>query len=179
MGPTWGPPGSCRPQMGPMLAPRTLLSGLSIIWLSKFWFLPFLNWEWKSVSLKGKCCHFDEIVIVGCTGSCQKDNFQCRQWWKFCRNDDISISLYTSQESCISILCCDLMLCTSPFYPYSSRLLHWHWDNHAISPWTVTHHQRIWVHIDGLEQKCSISSALAMEIRQSCTKPSIYHVNPL
>ena len=30
MGPTWGPPGSYRPQMGPMLAPRTLLSGL--IW---------------------------------------------------------------------------------------------------------------------------------------------------
>ena len=28
MGPTWGPPGSCRPQMGPMLAPWTLLPGL-------------------------------------------------------------------------------------------------------------------------------------------------------
>ena len=27
MGPTWGPPGSCRPQMGPLLAPWTLLSG--------------------------------------------------------------------------------------------------------------------------------------------------------
>ena len=27
MGPTWGPPGSCRPQMGPMLATWTLLSG--------------------------------------------------------------------------------------------------------------------------------------------------------
>ena len=27
MGPTWGPSGSCRPQMGPMLAPCTLLSG--------------------------------------------------------------------------------------------------------------------------------------------------------
>ena len=27
MGLTWGPPGSCRPQMGPMLAPWTLLSG--------------------------------------------------------------------------------------------------------------------------------------------------------
>ena len=26
MGPTWGPPGSCRPHMGPMLAPWTLLS---------------------------------------------------------------------------------------------------------------------------------------------------------
>ena len=29
MGPTWSPPGSCRPQMGPMLAPWTLLSGSS------------------------------------------------------------------------------------------------------------------------------------------------------
>ena len=28
MGPTWGPPGSFRPQMGPMMAPWTLLSGL-------------------------------------------------------------------------------------------------------------------------------------------------------
>ena len=27
MGPTWGSPGSCRPQMGPILAPWTLLSG--------------------------------------------------------------------------------------------------------------------------------------------------------
>ena len=27
MAPTWGPPGSCRPQMGPMLAPWALLSG--------------------------------------------------------------------------------------------------------------------------------------------------------
>ena len=30
MGSTWDPPGSCRPQMGPMLAPWTLLSGLSM-----------------------------------------------------------------------------------------------------------------------------------------------------
>ena len=27
MGPTWGPPGSCRPQMGPIMASWTLLSG--------------------------------------------------------------------------------------------------------------------------------------------------------
>ena len=27
VGPTWGPPGSCRPQMGPVLVPWTLLSG--------------------------------------------------------------------------------------------------------------------------------------------------------
>ena len=27
MGPTWGPPGSCRPQMGPMLAQWSMISG--------------------------------------------------------------------------------------------------------------------------------------------------------
>ena len=32
MGPTWGPPGSFRSQMGPMLAPRTLLSGTASLW---------------------------------------------------------------------------------------------------------------------------------------------------
>ena len=31
MGPTWGPPGSCRPLMGPMLAPWTLLSGQCLV----------------------------------------------------------------------------------------------------------------------------------------------------
>ena len=30
MGPSWGPPGSCQPQMGPILAPWTLLSGILI-----------------------------------------------------------------------------------------------------------------------------------------------------
>ena len=28
IGPIWGPPGSCRPQIGPMLAPWTFLSGV-------------------------------------------------------------------------------------------------------------------------------------------------------
>ena len=32
MGPTWGPPGSCRPQMGPMLAPWTLLLEQVMAW---------------------------------------------------------------------------------------------------------------------------------------------------
>ena len=31
MGPTWGPPGSCRPQMGPMLSPWTLLFGMETL----------------------------------------------------------------------------------------------------------------------------------------------------
>ena len=35
MGPTWSPPGSCRPQMGPMLAPWTLLSMKSVLALRR------------------------------------------------------------------------------------------------------------------------------------------------
>ena len=36
MGPTWGPPGSCRPQMGSMLAPWILLSGILCTILYRF-----------------------------------------------------------------------------------------------------------------------------------------------
>ena len=37
MGPTWGPPGTCRPQVGPILAPWTLLSGVLPQQISKLW----------------------------------------------------------------------------------------------------------------------------------------------
>ena len=40
MGLTWGPPGSCRPQMGPLLAPWTLLSGVLILVWSAHKMLP-------------------------------------------------------------------------------------------------------------------------------------------
>ena len=75
MGPTWGPPGSCRPQMGPMLAPWTLLW-----WVipgrraqtSGFYLLDKKSW------LKRKC-HWGEIVITDCTGSCCSDK-KCSKW---------------------------------------------------------------------------------------------------
>ena len=47
--------------------------------------------------LKRKCRRFDEIFIIGCTESCQNDNFQCSQWWKFHQNDNISVSVSSSQ----------------------------------------------------------------------------------
>ena len=41
-GPTWGPPGSCRPQVGPMLTPWTMLSGnISHNLLTQQHFIPF------------------------------------------------------------------------------------------------------------------------------------------
>ena len=37
-------------------------------------------------------CHFDDIIITGCTGICQNDNFRCNEWLKKIRqNDDISV----------------------------------------------------------------------------------------
>ena len=42
MGPSRGPPGSCRPQMGPMLAPWTLLSGewqWTMLWINYPYFI--------------------------------------------------------------------------------------------------------------------------------------------
>ena len=61
MGPTWGPPGSCRPQMGPMLAPWTLLSGIFLMWqgfisnhdhasvtLGIYHLSPLKYWKYKS-----------------------------------------------------------------------------------------------------------------------------------
>ena len=35
------------------------------------------------------------------------------------------------------------------------------------------------LHVDGLVQDCSNSSALALELLQSCTKPSNIHYNPV
>ena len=44
MGPTWDPPGSCRPQMGLMLAPWTLLSGVIYYFILHY---PQVNTRWK------------------------------------------------------------------------------------------------------------------------------------
>ena len=74
-------------------------------------------------SLKWKCCHFDEIFITGCTGSCHFDNFQCSQWRKkYHENDDIRISVM-HRSLFVVFLCFRNWL----FYPYPSRLFHWHW----------------------------------------------------
>ena len=45
----------------------------------------------------------------------------------------------------------------------------------TLSP-MMTQFTHIYIYIDGLVQDCNISSVLAMEILQSCTKPSIYEL---
>ena len=58
-----------------------------------------------AISQKRKCLHFDEIIITGCTGSCQSDNFQCSQWWKFRQNDDIFVSVIVKNVRGIDLEC--------------------------------------------------------------------------
>ena len=48
-------------------------------------------------SLKLKCCHFDEIFIISCTGSCYLENVRSSVWRKFHQND-ISVSVRKSIE---------------------------------------------------------------------------------
>ena len=60
MGPTWGPPGSCRPPMGPILAIWTLLSG--IIWHSMIWFTRECKQLAKVVN--GSTCFGSYVVFI-------------------------------------------------------------------------------------------------------------------
>ena len=57
MGPKWGPSGAHRTQVGPMLAPWTLLSGRSILWLLIPWLLgsPGHQQPWYNVGKAGHC----------------------------------------------------------------------------------------------------------------------------
>ena len=52
MGPTWEPPGSYRPQMVPILAPWTLLSGYVYIYIT---FRLLLIWDMTSLWIFSKC----------------------------------------------------------------------------------------------------------------------------
>ena len=58
--------------------------------------------QWKSETLKHKCCHFDKIFITTCTGNCQNDNIHCSQWWHFHRNDIIFFTEEVSNLVCAS-----------------------------------------------------------------------------
>ena len=58
MGPTLGPPGSCRPQVGPMLAPWTLLSGML-----------FSNRHWPRHFVGGRLASHSHIKFVNVSQS--------------------------------------------------------------------------------------------------------------
>ena len=80
MGPTWGPPGSCRPQMGPMLAPWTLLSGyvpqkrIDVIAYPCHYFGQSTHW--------GRVMHIcvSKLTIIGSDNGLSPDRRQAIIW---------------------------------------------------------------------------------------------------
>ena len=62
MGPTWGPPGSCRPQMSSLMAPWTLLSGYRFTTLIKHTIL----WEpgWLSTRHFPRCWQVQLFIAI-------------------------------------------------------------------------------------------------------------------
>ena len=74
MGPTWGPPGSCRPQMVPMLAPWTLLSG----------------------KVRDVCCEY-KVWFMFCLGYCSAVCNVMLYWTIRIQNDIQRIPLFHGQ----------------------------------------------------------------------------------
>ena len=77
MGPTWCPPGSYRPQMGPMLAPWTSLSGL-------LWFhVEAVRHPSPMIPVHHRWCGRNkealEIMISNLTRT-ERDNLKCLDW---------------------------------------------------------------------------------------------------
>ena len=70
MGPTRGPPGSCRPQMGPMMTPWTLLSFLQIVKNSILWqyvSLYAVSWPTKFSTAHRKSFYSRSVARAGWT----------------------------------------------------------------------------------------------------------------
>ena len=91
-------------------------------------------------ALKRKCLNFDEIFIIGCTGSCQHDNFQCSQWWKCCQNDDIFIKASPNHVDIPwGILHMAAACLTAPLPHWLMRTARWARDQMSIGPYQDWH----------------------------------------
>ena len=88
-------------KMNEMVATSRPLTNI-LCFMAVKWYPCHAIWPMWSLTLKRKCCHFDEIFITSCTVSCQNDNFQCSQWWKCHQNEDISVSVNDNTGSCIT-----------------------------------------------------------------------------
>ena len=113
-------------------------------------------------SQKRKCLHFDEIMITGCTGSCQSDNFQCSQWWKFHQNDDIFVSVMLSYQNWISIIKMEMFV--RPSYVYNENF---NTGKKALFITSIITPN----HTPDYHRTSIISKALPHKLRWYCNKP--------
>ena len=82
MGPTWGPPGPCRSQMGPMLFPPTLLSGDAQGLVSDLG-LDFFSDIQLPLSTYGPCGQRHGVQLVWSS-----------QFWSWTQRENFSVSWY-------------------------------------------------------------------------------------
>ena len=97
MGPTWGPPGSCRPQMGPMLAPCTLA-------IRDFFHHFLVSWELASPSTTWTVTHLVlciEILIPYDINIYHVANYASLQQTRC-----LAIHLAVLEQTNASSLCC-------------------------------------------------------------------------
>ena len=83
VGPTWGPPGSCRPQMGLMLVPWTMLSGYLSTRATRFVFAKYGLWVHQSFCNESQITQ-DVIGRVRGVQPCSKVIgifFNTKIWW--------------------------------------------------------------------------------------------------
>ena len=112
MGPTWGPPGSCRPQMGPTLAPWTLISGVS----------QQLGWSGT--------CHMDVILVGRQYFNHSDETEKIRNWGNLLSDPHprTTSKVLTSRfiTDLLTSRCCVKYQCYFLLrVDYCSRLTHW------------------------------------------------------
>ena len=78
MGPIWGPPGSCRPEVGPMLATWTLLPGTNNSRQTLRTLTPLDHRQWRPMTLKLSTLYRKTNYMSGaiCRGNNTSEGFQ-------------------------------------------------------------------------------------------------------
>ena len=118
MGPTWGPSGSCWPQMGPMSPPWTLLSGIEWIW-----YMSFLLGSCRYVHVAPTISrvhptyieHIHDNIpafplnsIIGVTAQCGSMQTWIIQFKNFMHDHFKSLDFITNADSCAMYWNCEI-----------------------------------------------------------------------
>ena len=138
MGPTWGPSGADRTQVGPMLAPWTLLSGTGYFSEFKIWFISYiccchavykivvlhdrlqlnLNGSWQFMIYAISClCYPSEKVYMKCYDCIKRrDKYALQGFSRMCSCYNVMVSCdWGNERICIWL---DLFPCHDPHHEY-------------------------------------------------------------
>ena len=98
MGPTWDPSGADRTQVGPMLAPWTLLSGIFCVSAE----MRFDEKSFTEAPRYNRCVTVSAVAIVIVTHQ-WRQAWNASHWWRHTRHTCISITVASQSEAISSI----------------------------------------------------------------------------